>query len=92
MLDTQLELGQVVLATAGRDKGKAFIVINSIDVDFVLIANGVNRTIDKPKKKKIKHLDPRPDMHTEIKEKLETGQKVFDTEIRKALTMMGYEV
>lgn len=87
---TELELGRIVLAKAGRDKGKAFIIVGKPSNEYVLIANGGSRTIDKPKKKKIMHLDPRPEVTVEIKEKLITGKQVFDAEIRKSLRSLGY--
>jgi len=86
-----MEIGQVVLVKAGRDKGKAFIVVGSIDESYVYIANGKNRTMSKPKKKKIKHLEIKPEFFREIKEKIESGKPVFDDEIRKCLDSLGYE-
>lgn len=91
MLNEELEIGRVVIAKAGRDKGKAFIVIGRLDRDHVLIANGVGRTIEKPKKKKIKHLEKRPEIAQAIGEKLISGKKVFDAELRKSLRSLGYE-
>ncbi|NLJ41800.1 MAG: RNA-binding protein [Clostridiales bacterium] len=78
-------MGKVVLARAGRDKGSIFTVIDQIDEDYVLIANGTNRSMDKPKKKKLKHLEFKPEVLTIIRDKILKGQKVFDAEIRKSL-------
>ncbi|MGI6371579.1 MAG: RNA-binding protein [Caldicoprobacterales bacterium] len=83
--DNKMQVGRIVLAKAGRDKGNLFVIVDRIDHEYVLIANGRNRTIDKPKKKKIKHLEARPDVLSGIREKLLRGQKVFDAEIRKGL-------
>jgi len=49
-------LGQLVCSKAGRDKGKYFIILDIIDDNYVYICDGSLRTIEKPKKKKIKHL------------------------------------
>ncbi|NLI60202.1 MAG: RNA-binding protein [Clostridiales bacterium] len=78
-------IGRIVLSKAGRDKGDIFIVVGQIDQDYVLIANGANRSVDKPKKKKMKHLELRPDYLGKIRDKLLKGQKLFDSEIRKSL-------
>lgn len=78
-------IGRVVLSKAGRDKGKLFTVVGQIDQDYVLIANGTNRSVDKPKKKKIKHLNLMPDYLDSIRDKLLKGQKVLDADIRKSL-------
>ena len=40
---------------AGHDKGKLYYVISS-DESFVCLVNGKTRTLGKPKKKKIKHV------------------------------------
>ena len=90
LMDERMGIGRVVLAKAGRDKGKYFVIVGKIDEQYGLIANGTNRTIEKPKKKKIKHLDYRPHVLEDIKIKLEKGQQVLDAEIRKGLEMLGY--
>ena len=51
MITDEYQVGRVVLAKAGRDKGKAFIIIRRLDNDYVYIADGAGRTLSKPKKK-----------------------------------------
>jgi len=51
-----IPLGSVVIALAGRDKDKYFIVTSMLDECFVFIADGRTRKVSTPKKKKIKHL------------------------------------
>ncbi len=53
---TDVKVGQVVKAKAGRDKDKIFTIIEIIDQDYVMIVDGKCRTIENPKKKKIRHL------------------------------------
>ncbi|HHT64615.1 MAG: hypothetical protein ACOX25_03220 [Caldicoprobacterales bacterium] len=91
MTSDEFEVGRVVLAKAGRDKGKDFIIIQRLDDEYVLIADGAGRTIDKPKKKKVRHLKPRPALDQELKQRLETGARVLDADIRKSLKSLGYE-
>jgi large subunit ribosomal protein L14e len=87
----KFQIGRVVLAKAGRDKGKAFIIIQRLDDEYVLIADGVGRKIEQPKKKKLKHLKPKPIMLQELKRKLEAGETVLNAELRKSLQSLGYE-
>mgnify|MGYP001109416910 CR=1 FL=1 len=54
-----LKLGQVVMSTQGRDAGRLFIVVGFAEENHVLICDGALRKIDKPKKKKVKHLNPK---------------------------------
>lgn len=90
MAKGSFEIGEIVKATAGRDKNKLFIVMAVIDDDYVWIVNGANRTIDKPKKKKNKHLKSMGTYDYRIREKLLTGKQVFDSEICKVLEALGY--
>ena len=78
-------LGQVVQSTQGRDAGR---VVGIIDESYVLIADGALRKIDRPKKKKVKHLIPKQELISSLKEKLTCGQRVYDSEIRKALASL----
>ena len=48
--------GSVVIAKAGRDKGKAFAVTQVLSDREVLIADGKSRPIERPKRKNIIHL------------------------------------
>ena len=35
-----VEIGSIVTSKAGRDEGRLFIVVQEIDADFVMVANG----------------------------------------------------
>ena len=84
-----ITLGQVVFSKAGRDAGRIFIVTKIIDAMYVLISDGDLRKIEKPKKKKIKHLEITGIVIDSISEKLNKGFKVSNSEIRKALAAVG---
>lgn len=77
--------GQVVKSRAGRDKGRIFLVIGIIDKDNVFIVDGDLRKLDKPKKKKIKHLIVFNTILDELKYKLDNNIKVNNAYIRKLL-------
>ena len=57
-MDNTLSLvkGQVVRSKKGRDEGKVFVVIGIIDKDYLYLVDGKLRKLDRPKKKKVKHL------------------------------------
>ena len=40
----------------GRDRKRLFCVVGVCDEDFVLLANGDLRKLDRPKRKRLKHL------------------------------------
>ena len=51
----QIQPGSVVYSKAGHDKGGLFLVLQ-IENDCVYLADGKLRKLEKPKKKKQKHL------------------------------------
>ena len=79
-----METGQVVYSKAGRDKNKAFIIVKS-EGEYVFLADGKLRLLEKPKKKKIKHIQPTNTIINDIKYKLDNKQYLNDAELRKAL-------
>jgi ribosomal protein L14E/L6E/L27E len=80
-----LQLGQVVRSKAGRDKGRVFVVVGRVDEQHVLIADGDLRKIEKPKKKKYKHLQRYNEVLNEVREKLKRGESLTNEEIRRLL-------
>ena len=54
MID-KFTVGSVVKATLGRESNQLFI-IKSMDTNYAYIINGKTRSIDRPKRKNIKHL------------------------------------
>jgi len=80
-------VSDVVISLNGRDAGRRFIVIGT-DAEYSLIADGKGRKLEKPKRKKNKHLmlDGRIDSLTA--EKLTGGGKLTNNDIRRALA--GY--
>jgi len=80
-----LALGQIVVSKAGRDAGRRFVVVRVIDDSFVEISDGDLRKIEKPKRKKIKHLTSTDEKSEILAEKLRNGVKITNAEIRKML-------
>ena len=86
-----MEVGRVVLSRAGRDQGHVFVIVDVIDENYVAIANGCQRKVDNPKKKKIKHLVAKPELLEEIREKIFAKKRIFDSEVRNKLDAIGYQ-
>jgi len=78
-------LGQIVVSRAGRDAGKKFVVIKVRDPHFVEISDGDLRRMEKPKKKRITHLNITNEKVESLEEKLKSGSRITNAEIRKAL-------
>ncbi len=86
-----MEVGRVVFSRAGRDQGHYFVIVDVIDEEYVAIANGCQRKVDNPKKKKIKHLVAKPELLEEIREKIFAKKRIFDSEVRNKLDAIGYQ-
>ncbi len=78
-------LGQVVLSKAGRDAGRIFVVTGLIDDNYVLISDGSSRRLENPKKKKLRHLIITNNVIEAIAQKISSGEKCTNAELRKAL-------
>jgi ribosomal protein L14E/L6E/L27E len=78
-------IGMIVHSKTGRDKDKYFIIVGIIDSDYVYISDGDLRKIDKPKKKKLKHLALTNILAEEIRELLLKKNEVSNSKIKKFL-------
>ncbi|MGI6706124.1 MAG: RNA-binding protein [Clostridia bacterium] len=89
-MENSLEIGRVVMSKAGRDRGRYFVVVEKLDENYVMIADGDLRKIDKAKKKKYKHLKAKKELISSIQAKILSGEPVLDSEIRRSLEALGY--
>ena len=80
----------VVLSMAGHDKGMLFFVIDTDGV-YVSLANGKERKLETPKRKKLRHvrLVLRPDSSVAVK--IRSGDRVLNSELRRELAIIGQE-
>ena len=76
--------GDIVLSRAGRDAGRYFVVMRT-EGNYCFFADGDLRKIDKMKKKKIKHIKRASANSEFIAGKIAAGEKVTNSEVRRAL-------
>lgn len=76
--------GQIVYTKCGRDKANPFIIVNQ-DEDYLYLVDGKIRKLEKPKKKKKKHVQIVNKIDYNIKKKLDEKLYLLDADIRKAL-------
>lgn len=88
MLSRYVSLGQLVEASRGRDEGKLFFIIKIVDDEYVFISDGRSRKLDKPKLKKIKHLNIRDYVNNDLKELLHKNENITDAFIRAELNKL----
>ena len=88
---SDFNISDVVQSTAGRDQGKLFYVIGT-DPVYLILANGKDRTLEKPKRKKRKHIQKVLRSETRVAEKLRLGDKVLNSELRRDLAFLSREL
>jgi ribosomal protein L14E/L6E/L27E len=84
-LKMPIQKGNVVISKKGRDKGRYFVVLYTLDAVYAYLTDGDTRKLDHLKKKKLMHLSSVPVLLPEIVEKYEQHQ-LKDSDVRKALS------
>ena len=90
-LPDNLNISDVVVSTAGHDQGQLFYVI-AMDDEFLYLANGKDRSLDKLKRKKRKHVQKVLRSETRVAEKILHGDKVLNSELRRDLAFHAKEM
>lgn len=78
----------LVEATAGRERGKLFFVLDE-DGEYLLIADGKSRRVEAPKRKKRKHVRFIAESDSRVAEKIRESEHVTNSELRKAIAAFG---
>ncbi|MEF2908256.1 MAG: KOW domain-containing RNA-binding protein [Oscillospiraceae bacterium] len=84
----EIDKSSLVVSKAGRDQGQLFYVVDT-DEQYVYLADGKSRRLEKPKRKKRKHIEQIPRTESRIAEKIRNGEKVLNSELRKELASFG---
>ena len=84
----EVDKSSLVVSKAGRDQGQLFYVIDA-DEQYIYLADGKSRRLEKPKRKKRKHIEQIPRTESRIAEKIRNGEKVLNSELRKELASFG---
>ena len=80
----EYQIGQVVYSKSGHDKGDV-LMIHSISGEYLFLVDGRRRKLEKPKRKKKKHVQPTSYVEAEVAEKLQQKSYLLDAEVAKAL-------
>lgn len=82
---TKVVLGQLVTISAGRDRGRSFVVVGIESPGVIHLADGRSRPTDKPKRKNVRHVKIHEFLSQGLAEKLQKGHKVTNEELRQAV-------
>ena len=84
-------IADVVKPNAGKEAGKLYYVVGFCG-DKLLLANGKDRSLEKTKQKKRKHADMVLRSETRVAQKLRSGDKVLDSELRRDLAILRQDM
>lgn len=79
-----IDLGSIVQSTAGRDKGKLFLVVK-VEENYVYLVDGDLRKIENPKKKKLKHLELTRYYDANIAERIVKKNKITNQDVKRMM-------
>lgn len=81
--------GMFARSKAGHDKNKTYVILKEED-GYVFLADGIGKTIDHPKKKKLKHIQLIiHDFDEELMNRIKQKQLIQNEEIKRAIRMHG---
>ena len=80
----------IVISLNGRDKDKLFYVMQ-VEDNFCLLADGKGRKLENPKRKKLKHVRRVSRTETRVAVKIQNGDKVLNSELRRDLATFGQQ-
>lgn len=86
-----ITISDVVVSTAGRDKGNWYYVYGTSD-QYLLLVDGKGRSLEKPKRKKRKHVEKVLRTETRVAAKLLAGDKVLNGELRRDLAFLSQQM
>ncbi len=80
----EITRAHLVEATAGREKGKLFYVLET-EGEYLLLADGKSRRVEAPKRKKRRHARFIADPGGRVAEKIRENERITNSELRKAI-------
>ncbi|MBC8015043.1 MAG: KOW domain-containing RNA-binding protein [Sporomusaceae bacterium] len=83
-----ISIGQLVTSNAGRDQANIYLVIGILRSKYLLLANGRDRKFNNPKQKNSKHVNVLKSIAQGVAEKIQSGMKITDEEIRQAIKVL----
>ena len=82
-------IGRLVISNYGRDKDQLYVIVDKIDENYYLLSNGKTKTIQMPKKKKLKHFTVLENIEDEIKAAIISNHTGADLKIKRFLKLRG---
>ena len=87
-MEPDIRISDVVISTAGHDQGELFYCVGT-EGARVLLVNGKDRPLEKPKRKNNKHVSKVLRAETRVAAKISSGDKVLNSELRRELAAIS---
>ncbi|NLU50799.1 MAG: RNA-binding protein [Syntrophomonadaceae bacterium] len=84
-------VGRLVFSRAGRDRGRALLVLKMLNDRLVMVVDGDLRTLENPKPKNLKHLQVTNRVARDVREKVARGDPLDNALIRRAIDALAGE-
>ena len=84
VISLEYQIGQVVYSKSGHDMGDVQMIV-AVEGEYLFLADGRRRKLEKPKRKKKMHVQPTFYVENDVAAKLQTGAYLLDADIKKAL-------
>ncbi len=88
MSENLVQIGHLVCSIQGRDSGRFYLVVGIENGTRVLVADGEKRTVEKSKRKNIKHLRFYNIIAEEVNDKVLSDKKITNADVRKTLNSL----
>lgn len=86
----RMETGMLARSRAGHDKEKIYIISSTEDA-YVWLSDGRLRPLEKPKKKKKKHIQAIYTIPENLQKKLQEGKPLQNEDIKRAIKLYFHE-
>ena len=80
--------GQIVVSKCGRDSGLTLVVIGVCEEEFLFVADGRHRKVEKPKKKRLKHLKYTGLYSEKLRSMLLSNRQITNRQVREELNRL----
>ncbi len=87
----EISKSDIVVSLAGHDKGKLFYVLDTDGV-YVTLADGKQRRVEKPKRKKRIHVRKVLRQDSTLAAKITSGEKILNSELRRELAKFSQQI
>ena len=87
----EISKSDVVLSTAGRDRGLLFFVMETDGV-YASLANGKERKLEQPKQKKLIHVRKVLRSDSDLARRIRSGERILNSELRRELAAYSRQI